>query len=88
MDNPVSVHIEELVLHGFHPADKKRIGVAVQKELTRLFRVQGIPPAFYNGGSVPAWQAAATTLTPGMPPRKAGRQIAQSVYAGFNSSTP
>ena len=36
----LNLHIEELVLHGFAPGDRYRIGEAVQQELTRLFAEQ------------------------------------------------
>ena len=44
------VHIEELVLHGFAPGDRARIGEAVRVELGRLFRESGVPPALAEGG--------------------------------------
>ena len=33
----VELHIEQLVLHGFDPRDRRAIGEAVQRELARLF---------------------------------------------------
>ena len=39
----IELHIEELVLHGFAPADRYRIGDTVQRELTRLLAEQGMP---------------------------------------------
>ena len=39
---PVTVHIEELVLHGFAPADRWRIADAVQSELARTIADHGI----------------------------------------------
>lgn len=33
---PVHLHIDELVLHGFNPADRHHIADAVQRELMRL----------------------------------------------------
>ena len=42
----VELHIEELVLHGFAPGDRYRIGEAVERELQRLLTVQGAPNLF------------------------------------------
>lgn len=38
----VELHIEQLVLHGFAPSDRYRIGAAIQQELARLLAQQGI----------------------------------------------
>ena len=40
----IELHIEELVLNGFGPVDRYRIGVAVEVELARLFAEQSVPP--------------------------------------------
>src|SRR3712207_3298477 len=48
----IELHIEELVLHGFAPGDRYRIGEAVQRELARLFAEQGVPPSLVGGGEV------------------------------------
>jgi hypothetical protein len=42
MKKSVSVHIEELVLHGYPSADRRRIAAAVEQELARLIREQGV----------------------------------------------
>ena len=33
---PIHLHIDELVLHGFNPADRHQIADAVERELARL----------------------------------------------------
>ena len=40
----IQLHIEELVLHHFAPGDRAAIAAALQAELARLLRVEGIPP--------------------------------------------
>jgi len=42
----IEVHIEELILEGFAPGDRWRVGAAVQEELGRLFSRQGVPPGW------------------------------------------
>jgi hypothetical protein len=82
--NSINLHIEELVLHGFEPGDRRRIGMAVESELTRLLTEQGVPPGFAGGISLPAVEAGAFQVTPHMKPAAIGQQVAQSVYAGLN----
>ena len=45
----IELHIEELVLHGFEPGDRHRIGEAIERELARLFAEQGTPPSLAQG---------------------------------------
>ncbi len=52
MTQKVDLHIEELVLHGFSPGDRFRIGEAVELELTRLITEQGIPSSLSRDGEV------------------------------------
>ena len=40
----VSLHIETLVLDGFAPGDRYRIGAAMQRELERLVSMHGLAP--------------------------------------------
>ena len=73
----VEVHIEELVLHGFPPADRTAIGDAVQAELGRLIAERGLAatPAFEHRIDGGMFQAAAGASAGGI-----GRQVARSVY--------
>lgn len=84
---PVRVHIEELVLHGFAPADRHRIAAAVETELARLTR---------NGGGTGWWQSSpvleqinggAFQVEAGAPPQKSGTQIAQTIYRSLRLSS-
>jgi hypothetical protein len=38
----LELHVEELVLHGFAPGDRYRIGEALERTLTQLFVEQGV----------------------------------------------
>jgi len=42
----IEVHIEELVLHGFDPNARWRIGDALETELRALLAESGFPPAW------------------------------------------
>lgn len=39
----IEIRIDELVLHGFSPADRLQIGAAFERELARLVAEQGVP---------------------------------------------
>lgn len=76
----VELHLEELVLHGFSPGDRYRIGEAVERELTRLFIEQGVPPSLAQGGEVGRLDGGMFKVAPGSKAEAIGAQIAQAVY--------
>lgn len=80
----VHLHIDELVLHGFAPADRYRIADAVQVELTRLFSEQGVSATLRQGGEASRLKADAVRVTPAMPAAAVGAQVARSVYDSLN----
>jgi hypothetical protein len=80
----VHVHIDELVLHGFAPADRYRIAAAVQVELTRLFAEQGVSSALRQGGEASRLKAQAISVTPTMTAGAIGTQVARSVYGSLS----
>ena len=51
----VELHIEELVLRGFAPGDRYRIGEAVERELAHLFSEQGTPPSLAQEARLHGW---------------------------------
>jgi hypothetical protein len=80
----IKLHIEELVLHGFAPADRHVIGDIVQDELARLLSEQGIPSSLRVEGATDEIKGATFNLAHDAKPRTTGRQIAHAVYGGFN----
>lgn len=80
----IELHIEELVLHGFAPGDRSRIGEAVQQELTRLFVEQGVPRSLSQGGEIGRLDAGAFEMTTGTKAEVVGAQIAQAIYGGLS----
>ena len=79
----IELHIEELVLHGFTPGDRYSIGAAVERELTRLFGEQGIPPSLMSGGEIARLNGGSFTVAHGSKAEVIGTQVAQSVYGGM-----
>ena len=76
----IDLTIEHLVLHGFAPADRARIGAAVERELARLVGERGLPAAWRDGAE--RLQGGSFAPTPGERPEVAGARIAAAVYGG------
>jgi hypothetical protein len=80
----IEVHIEELVLHGFAPGDRYRIGDAVERGLARLFAEQGVPPSLAQESELAKLDAGAFKIAPGSGGEAVGAQVARKVYGGFS----
>jgi len=78
----VALNIDELVLHGFAARDRHRIAEAVQREMTRLITLHGMPDAWRT--NPPVMQAQQFTAVHDAKPHALGTAIARSVYG----STP
>lgn len=85
MSPNIELHIEELILHGFGASNAHQIGAAVEREITRLLQVQGLPPALSGECSVERLNAGSFSAAPGSGAAAVGTQIAQSVYTGFTT---
>lgn len=81
----IELRVDELVLHGFEPADRYRIGQAVEHELGRLFAEWGAPPSLTRGGEVPLLDGGSFEATPGAEAGAIGVQVARAVYGGLGS---
>ena len=79
----VELHIEELVLHGFSPSDRHRIGEAVQLELARLLAEQAIPPALAKSAAIDRLDGGTFQLTAAPRPEATGAQVARAVFGGL-----
>jgi hypothetical protein len=90
----VSVHIDELILHGVAPAERHRIGEAVRLELTRLIAERGLPASTHavappphavaapqQAVAVPPWGGGVVEVASGASAAEVGAQIARAVYA-------
>ena len=76
----IEVHIEELVLHGYAPGQRRDVGDALEPELRRLLVERGIPRAW----QVSPEKIDAVAIQDGAQakPATAGEQIARAVYGG------
>lgn len=75
----VNVHIDNLVLDGFHINDTSGIKDALTSELQRLCRVYSSRMEYLENRDVEVLSLPAMEVTPGTSPRRIGRQIARSL---------
>lgn len=80
----IELHIEELVLHGFAPGDRHRIGDAVERELAQLFAERGVPPHFETGFESPRLDAGSFNYAPGSSAEAIGAEVAHALYGGLS----
>jgi hypothetical protein len=78
----VEIVIDELVLHGFSPADRYTIGDSLSRELEWLVMEQGFQP--HESVDVPLLKAAPVNLATNSKPDQVGAHVAQAVYGGLN----
>ncbi len=88
MRRPVEVHIEELVLDGFAPADRHRIGEAVERELGRLLAGEEASRLPRRSLAVDAVDAGEFRLPASANARSIGAQVARSVFQGLRAPAP
>jgi hypothetical protein len=76
----IDVHIEELVLHGFEPANRWLIADALERELHGLLMAKGLPAQWLSSPErIEAGKINSASLTK---PRRAGVEIAGAAYRG------
>ena len=83
MSQKIKVHIKELVLHGFERIDRRRVGVAVESELSRLFTEQGVPSSLTHGSECPSIDGGKFKAAHNSGTESIGSHIAQAVYGGL-----
>ncbi|GJQ57398.1 MAG: hypothetical protein D8M57_18975 [Candidatus Scalindua sp. AMX11] len=81
----IELHIDNLVLHGFSPHDRHRIGAAVEHQLTQILAKQGITSFLSKGGELSHLDGGTFDMAPNTKPGTIGAQVAKSVYAGLKS---
>lgn len=77
----VELVMEELVLHGFPPADRRRIAAAVERELARRIAAGGLPPELAAGGALARLDGGSFAVERGMKPDAIGARVAQAILA-------
>ena len=81
----ITLHIEQLVLHGFATADRHRIADRVQSELARLMG-EGNPMPVRAPVALERIEAGTFKVMAGASPRATGTQIAHAIYRSLQQS--
>ncbi|HWK89971.1 MAG TPA: hypothetical protein VNP72_08240 [Longimicrobium sp.] len=76
----VELHVDELVLHGFRPADRRAVGEAVRAELARLIGERGLPAGFRAADGAARLDGGSFRVSPGHRPADVGAAVARAVY--------
>jgi hypothetical protein len=80
----VELHIEELILQGFVPAERARIGEALERELARLLAEEGLPGTVSRAGEISHMNGGTVTVLPGGKAEAVGAKVARAVYEGMS----
>jgi hypothetical protein len=81
---PIEIHIDELVLDGFAPADSDRIGDELERQMARLLTGAGeLGPLAQRSRMIPAFDAGEFHLSSGATPQAIGSQVARAVCGGL-----
>lgn len=79
----IHLHIEELVLDGFAPGDRHRIGETVEIELRRLLEVRHPAATFRQSSETDHVDAGEFKVSSGATAQTIGGHVAASVYRGL-----
>lgn len=85
----IMVHIDRLVLDGLpiSKAQAPALQAAVEAELARLLRSQGIADEFRSGATLAKIRTDTMTFSGASGPVGIGRQIARTLHAGIANQT-
>ena len=78
----IDLQIDELVLNGFAAADRDRIVMAFESEMTRLFTDHGVPSALMQSGEITLQPQDGFQISHG-DSDLTGRRLAQAIYGGL-----
>ena len=79
----IELHIDELILHGFPPRDRSRIGERLRHELSVMVTERGLPSWMARGARVAQLSGGDITVAPIATPGAIGGQLAEAVYGGL-----
>ncbi len=79
----LNLHIDQLTLHGFDRIDRHQLGSAVQRELSRLIREQGLPSSMNQTHTIGSLNAGEFKTGQSTGANNIGTQVAQKIYRGM-----
>jgi hypothetical protein len=78
----IELHVEEVVLHGFAEIERRPIGEAFERELTRLAAKSGAPLAAWGNHEIEHLNWGTFELTPDSTADAIGVHLAARLYGG------
>jgi hypothetical protein len=82
----MEIHIEEVVLRNFSPADRSRIGDALESELTNLVKQHGLSTTA-SSISIDRLDAGSFKVAPGAKAQTVGGQVAKAVFGQLSPAS-
>lgn len=82
----IELHIGELVIDCAQPADRYRIGEAVERELARLLSERGFPMGIERDVHIDRLDGGSLSLPSHCRGEKLGIEIARSLYGSLNAN--
>jgi hypothetical protein len=86
MSQRIELHIDELVLHGVSPNDADQVGLAIERELTRLLNLHGLPPSLSVDRKLEVMDGGRFATTAHPRPSSMGNNIAGAVFKGMGQA--
>lgn len=83
----LELEIGELSLDGFWQIDQKSLGSAIEAELTKLLKEDGLPSGLLAQITATQLDFGTMALKTNSGARYIGRQIAKNIYSGFKQNT-
>lgn len=82
----IDLRIDELVLEGFAPDARLRIGAAVERELARLLAEAPLSRAVASHDGAARLDGGALHAAPGASPEQVGAAVARAVHGGLTAT--
>lgn len=79
----INLHIDQLTLHGFDRIDQRRLGSALQSELSRLISEQGFPTSMNQTLTIGNINAGEFRIGQNTGANGIGTEVAQKIYRGM-----
>jgi hypothetical protein len=84
----LELHIEKLVLPDLSAGERRRVVSALEQELLRLLREEGVPPQLTLGQSTLPLDASQVAIAKDTKPDAIGRQLAQTIHTDLMRKQP
>lgn len=87
MNQTIEINIDELVLHGFQPGDKKQISEALEIALMHVFAQRNVSPAFNQSADIHFLNAGSFGISSKSKPVQVATGIANSIHTTLSGKS-